>query len=253
MTSLLLLWSLALAQAETDDNEIIVWGDLAVERARQELISDFAAEGYTRVIERDGYLLLRSEQTWKGEVRVYDDGWVRVKRQPVQLRAPKTPWAKENTPGAWATCVLYPFACVKTGGQLVSKRKLDSQKGRALHATEPKITAFGDRVADRETDRRVNDLPDQLTALWEEGTPLAEGSELLVTPEDRRQALLEFWDSRTDTEWGDTIRVAVEAFIKAEVQTSEHAFSPDEVAHFNTERRATRELVLFRAAGGAPR
>ncbi|TNE84332.1 MAG: hypothetical protein EP330_29380 [Deltaproteobacteria bacterium] len=246
MTGLLLLAQLAVAQdAPEDDREIIVWGDLEVERARQEVIEDFEDMGYTQVIDRDGYTLLRSDQTWKGEVRIYDDGWVRMKRQPVQLRAPKTPWADENTAGAWATCILYPFACVKTGGQLVSKRKLDAQKGRALSASEDSVGAYGDRVADRAVDEKVNALPDRLTALWEEGVPLEEGSGRLDSMDARKEAILAFWDSRTDTEWGDMIREAVEAFIKAEVQTSKFPYSEAEIARFNERRHATRELVLF--------
>ena len=105
--------------------------------------------------------------------------------------------------------------------------------------------AYGDRVADRETDRTVNELPDQLIALWEQGEPL-EGQATLDSFEQRRAALLAFWDSRTDTEWGDTVRQAVEAFILAEVQTSDHPFSKHDVRRFNTGRVATRELVLHR-------
>lgn len=248
LSLLSLLFAPALAEEEGGEssNEIIVWGELAVERARQELIEDFGDAGYTERIERDGYVLLRSESAWKGEVRVYDDGWVDMKRQPVRLEAPDTPWAQKNSALAWASCVVYPFACLKTNGQLVSKRKLQAQKGRAFAETEPTIRGYGDRVADRETDRTINDLPDHLIALWEEGTPLA-GTAPLDSYEQRREALLAFWDSRTDTIWGDTVREAVEAFILAEVQTSLHPYTQAEVSHFNTGRTATRELVLNRA------
>ena len=143
--------------------------------------------------------------------------------------------------------MVYPFACIKANGQLVSKRKLQAQKGRSFAETEPTIRAYGDRVADRETERTVNDLPDRLIALWERGQPLeGEGEGELDSPEQRRQALLEFWDSRTDTAWGDSVREAIEAFILAEVQTSSYPYSDAEVRHFNTGRQATRELVLHR-------
>ncbi|MCO4744121.1 MAG: hypothetical protein KC912_04995 [Proteobacteria bacterium] len=226
-------------------NEIVVWGDLAVERARQEVIADFASEGYTDIIQRDNYVLLRSPAAWKGEIRVYDDGWVDMRRQPVRFAAPKTPWAPAGSPGAWASCILYPFACVKTGGQLVSKRKLQAQKGRTLTVAEPSIDGYGDRVADRETERTVNDLPDQLEALWLRGEPIM-GEAILETPADRRAALLEYWDSRTDTVWGDVVRNGVEAFIRAEVQSSMHPFSAEEIARFNDARQASRELTLVR-------
>jgi hypothetical protein len=153
------------------------------------------------------------------------------------------PWAKENSPLAYLGCLVYPWACISAGGQLVSGRKLEAQKVRTLETVYVDVQELGDRVADRETESTVNALPDDLEALWTEGVPLSEGP-TLETMEERKAALLEYWDSRTDTVWGDRVRVAVEAFIRAEVQGTEHAFAPEEVEQFNARRRCTRVLDL---------
>jgi len=224
-------------------HELWVYGDLRVEQAREEVIQAFANEGYTDVEEKGAYTRLRAEEPWKGEVRVYRDGWVRMKRRPAELRGPEMPWAKENSPLAYAGCLIYPWACISLGGQLVSGRKLQAQKVRTLESAYVDVQELGDRVADRETESIVNALPDRLEALWAEGEPL-DGGLPLPTMEERRAALLDYWESRTDTVWGDRVRVAVEAFLRAEVQGTEYGFSPEEVEAFNARRKCTRVLDL---------
>jgi len=94
-----------------------------------------------------------------------------------------------------------------------------------------------------ETESTVNALPEQLEELWYRGVPLSEGP-TLETMHERKVALLDFWDSRTDTVWGDRVRVAVEAFLRAEVQGTEHAYTREEVEDFNARRQCTRALDL---------
>lgn len=269
MTALLLLW-LGLAWADTPGasqpveapvpaeppasrsdpdgdsvHEIWVFGELMVDQAREELIEDLEAQGYTEVKDKGDYLLLRHPSPYMGEMRIYDDGWVRMKRQPVRLEAPEVPWAKKNSAGAWATCVLYPPACLKTGGQLVSQRRWYGVQARAIGATEDTIEVYADRVADYRTEETVNELPERLEALWEQGVPLDDGP-VLETREARREAVLRYWQSRTDTVWGDRVRLAVEAFLRAEVQTSEWALTDDEITAFNERRTCERRLDLRR-------
>jgi hypothetical protein len=224
-------------------HELWVYGDIRVEQAREEVVQAFADEGYTEVEDKGDYLRLRAEAPWKGEVRLYRDGWVRMKRRPVQFQGPEMPWAKKNSPLAYAGCLIYPWACISAGGQLVSGRKLQAQKVRALETAYLDVQELGDRVADRETESTVNTLPEQLEELWYRGVPLSEGP-TLETVQERKAALLDYWDSRTDTVWGDRVRVAVEAFLRAEVQGTEHAYTREEVADFNERRQCTRVLDL---------
>ena len=229
----------------TDDGveEIVVHGDILVEQARKQLMHDLQEEGYTDVEDMGDYVRMRHEEAWKGEVRVYDDGWIHVKRQPVRVQSRDLPWAEEGSPLAWASCALYPPMCLRTGGAMVGRRKWMGVQGRTLAAIDEDAQVLGDRVADASLDDRINQLPERLYALWDEGVPLS-GEAALTTPEARKQAILDYWDSRTDTIWGDRVRVAVEAFVRAEVQTSATPFTEAEIALFNAGRHCTRELDL---------
>src|SRR5262249_36815177 len=139
------------------------------------------------------------------------------------------PWAKRNSPLAWAGCVIWPYFCVRLSGATYSQRKWRQVEDDSVAALDPKVRTLGDRVADLSTDQTVQSLPDRLTALWEQGRPLAPGSPRLETPADRRRALYEYWASRTDTAWGQEVKDAVEAFCRAVVQTSDTPFTEDEL------------------------
>lgn len=225
--------------------EVIVHGDLMVERKRQAVLAELEQMGFTEHKDKGDYVVMHHEQVWKGEVWVYDDGWVRMKRRPLHFVGPEMPWARENSPLAIAGCVIYPWLCVRPGGVLVGRRKLKNAQARFLSEMEPELQDWGDALADRSTEETVNDLPQRLYALWEEGAPLT-GDALLPTPAGRRRALFDFWASRTDTEWGDEVRVAVEAFIRAEVQSSPFPFTEAELTAWQADAPTTRVLMLDR-------
>ncbi len=245
---LLLLLGLALAEEppppDEEVYEITVYGGPLVEQARRRLVQELGAEGYTDVERQEDHLRLRNEAAWKGEILLYDDGWVRVKRQPVQVLAPEMPGIRENSPVAWAACVVYPPRCVRVGGATVGRRKFQAQKGRTLARIDQDVQTYGDRVADRHLEGTLAELPDRLEALWTEGVPLR-GEAPVETPEDRRAALLDYWESRTDTLWGDQVRITVEAFLRSVVQEGPHAFTEEEVEAFNAQRRCERSLDLW--------
>ncbi len=223
---------------------IDVYGDLEVEVARRAVVEALRAEGFTEELRRDDYLLLRSEAGWRGEVRLYDDGWVLIKRQPVRFVPPDLGFAESGSPLSWLTCAL-PVFCLRAGGQLVGQRKFMAVETRTAGAVNYELTTLADEIADKAVGAAVNDLPERLAALWEEGVPLEDGP-AAASWSERRMALFAFWDSRTDTPWGDQVRDAVEAFIRAEVQTSEHPFSPAEIAALDARRTCRRPFTLSR-------
>jgi hypothetical protein len=232
--------------APTDvSEEVVVYARLRVAEAREAVIQELQDLGYTKLIEKDGAIVLRHEDPWKGDVWLHDDGWMRIRRQPVRVEAPATPWGKRNSATAWMGCVLYPFACVRPGGQIVSTRKFMAVETRTAGAVEPDVAVWADRVADLAVDEKVGTLPDRLTALWEQGVPLDPGPPLEGV-EARKLALLTYWESRTDTPWGEEVRAAVEAFVRSEVQHSDTPFTVDELDAFNARSRAGRPLVLDR-------
>lgn len=221
-------------------DRIIVYGDREIDPERDALEKRLMDKGYDKVIGKDGYTIFRHDESWKGEFRVYDDGWVRYKRQPVQFRPNK------NNALGWASCALL-FPCLRSGGQTLSQRKWQGVRRRALQDADTLGRKWADRVADRSVDRRVERLPDQLEALWDEGVPLVDGAPKLPDVESRKAAILDHWESRTDTVWGDRVRAVIELFIRAEVQTSPWPFTDEEIRAFNARRTCEAVLDLDRS------
>jgi len=227
-----------------EEEEIVIYGEHLVEQARKELIGALQAEGYDQVIDKGKYILVRSDAAYKGEIRIYDDGWVKMKRQPIRIASRDLPWAKQGSALSWASCVIMIPACIRTGGQFVGRRKWLGVQERTMGAIEDEVQNLADRVADVNTQVTVNELPAKLMALWTEGTPLEPTDRRATDRQDRKEAILDYWDSRTDTVWGDRVREGVESFIRSEVQNSDTPFTPEEIADFNKRRSCTREPVL---------
>ncbi len=228
------------SESESDDTStVVVYGELLVDQARSKVAKELQRQGYTERIREEDYTIYRHSEAWKGEVRVYDDGWVRIKRQPVQFKPP------EKSPLGWATCVLPPL-CIKAGGQTVSKRIHMSQRRFALSSLGPLAQQYGDRVADLRVDRQLESLGDDLDTLWTTGKPFGSDEAPLVSPLERRTYILKYWESRTDTIWGRRVRAATEAFIREVIQYSDHALSEADIATFNANRTCEQALDLNR-------
>jgi hypothetical protein len=216
----------------------VVYGEHLVQQSRKKVEAELVSQGYDQITRKEGYTLYRHDSTWKGEVRVYDDGWVQIRRQPVRLGPPE---------GLHPLFCVFVTPCVRPGGQTVGKAKFSAQKRRALVDLQPLARQYGDRVADLHVDDMLNTLPDKLLALWETGAPLEDGEAPLPTLAERKVALLAYWDSRTDTVWGRRVRAAVETFIRAEVQAGPNPFTAAEVQAFNAKRRSETALDLDRS------
>lgn len=212
--------------------EIVVYGELQVTKARAAVVQQLTDMGYdAEVIDRGNAVVYRHHDPWKGEVVLYDDGWMQVKRQPMYVEGRQMPWARRNTPLAWAGCVLWPWLCVRMGGALYGERKWRQVEDDSVYLLDPKVRNLGDKIADLATGTTVDGLPDRLQLLWDRGIPLTSPSDpLLATPAERRRAIFEYWASRTDTAWGDQVRDAVEAFCMGVVQRSDDPYTPDELA-----------------------
>ena len=151
-----------------------------------------------------------------------------------------------HSAGAWLGCVLYPFACVRPGGQVVGTRKFRSVETRTSESVSPDVSEWADRVADLAVGEKAQVLPDRLQALWDDGVPLEEGAPTVDSPEARRAAILAYWESRTDNEWGEALRRVVESFVRGVVQNSDHPYTDREIRQFNRRSRAGRPFTLER-------
>lgn len=248
---ILFAWLLvAHAEEPRGVEEVIVYAQRELEEARRQVEEKILEAGYDRVIERNGRTIYRHERPYMGQLVVDDDGWVVFQRQPVRIDPPDL-GKKENSALSWAGCLLWPTACVRVGGQVVSKQKLNSYERRVIEHVQADVEAWNARISDVAIKEKVAQLPEQLDALWEDGRPL-QGNTTLATHAERRRALLEFWGSRTDTPWGEEIRAAVEAFCRGVVQHSDHPFTQDEIDAFNARSRAARAFTLDRVEADRP-
>jgi hypothetical protein len=250
VTLLLLALGLALGAPEPAEDaeageEIVVYGELRVKEARAKVVADLEALGFTRVKDKDGKLVMRHAQNWKGKVVFHDDGRLQFKRQPPEAAMPDTFFKRASPLVGWVPCVVVPTACVKVGGWVVSERKLGAVHRDARAAVDPSLQDLSERQADLAIDRKLDDLDARLAACWERGVPLdGDASQILSTPAERRLHLLRFWQTRTDTVWGDRMRDPVEGFLRNVVQESEHPVTAEELVRVNADREGLRQLEL---------
>lgn len=223
-----LLSVLAFAAPEPEaSEEITVWGDPAVQQARDAVIGELDALGYRKLKERADRLVLINEQRWKGKVVLYDDGRLSTRRTGPAFKQLEPIAGTRIRP--YPLCVISPTSCVWAGAWVVSERKWRHIEDEVSRETAVEIVALNDRMADAALSDTLDALPDRLEALWDRGVPIT-GTEPLPTPEARRAALLAYWESRTDTVWGRQVQAVVEGFVRGVVQSGEHPFTDAELA-----------------------
>ena len=234
----------SVAQDEpTPEFEIIVDGELEVEIARKAVASELKQRGYLPKKRKKNYILFRHPQDWKGEIRLYNDGGVRMKRQPIQLRVPDIPALGK---GAALLCLVSPTSCIRARGQTVSRRKFMGVKVRTLEGIRDEVQNYTEAISNFHTDQRVAELPDALARLWEQGVPMSGLDVVLATPMDRKAEMLRFWESRTENAWGKRVRATTEVFIREVVQNSDTPFTDQEIERFNRTRKCKAALNLER-------
>ena len=241
-----LAWAQPVVGAEVEaepGDEIVVYGERRVKQARDKLLSDLQHLGYRTLIDKGDRVVLKHETSWKGKVVVYDDGYLDLRRQGVKGTMPDTFFRDASPLVGWVPCLIVPTACVKVGGVVVSKRKLEHVEARTLRAVQPAVHDLNARMADLATDHKLEALPQALEACWDDGVPLM-GDGPLPTAEARREHLLAFWASRTDTVWGERVREQVEAFLRGVVQRSAFALDAAQLQAFNERSPAGRPLEL---------
>jgi hypothetical protein len=217
--------------------EITVWAE-RIEAARDAVVQDIQELGYTRnTRERDGKTVFVHEEGWKGKVVLYDDGRIATRRTGVSGREMEPIAGTRIRP--YFLCAIVPTACVRAGSWYVSDRRWMQIEDEVARETAQTVTQLNDRMADAATASVVASLPDKLERLWTAGAPL-QGEASLQSWEARRQAVLSYWDSRTETAWGEEVRKVIEAFVRGEIQRSEHPYTEQEIAAFEASRRSSR-------------
>ncbi len=235
-------------QAPRADAEIIVHGELEVQQAKKALNQQLVDLGYTPRRRSDGRTVYIHQDGWRQKLIMDDDGYVYFRQRPPHVTGPpETGLVYDDWPILpWTTCVFFPPACVNIGSVPRNHRLKLKDKERTLVASQDELVRYADALAGEAlADRLYEEVPDLLDAIWLEGRHLEQPELALPDASSRRQAILEFWISRTDNSYGDAVREVVEAYMVYVVNDSSEPFTEEEIAWANATRRCERALVLW--------
>ncbi len=236
------------SEEDSDDGvyTVVVVAERRVEMARQALYEVARDAGFRRIKIKDDRVILRHEQSWKGDIVVHDDGRVKVKRQPVRFEPP----VKNPRPVDYLWCVLFPL-CIRPAGQTYGARKWKAAEARALATIRPEMEQLSTRISALGLARRVEDLPVRLDALWERGEAL-DGGDVIPTPAGRREAVATFWLTRTDTPEGQVVRDVIQAWARNVIQYSDDPFTADELAQIRAASMHPEPFLPERVPASSP-
>lgn len=232
-------WSLvALAEEPQPEvsEEITVLGQ-RVEAAREQVVARIVDLGYDRVKDKDGKVVFRAEQNWKGKVVLTDEGTLRVRR--TGPRGKEMPTIPGTSIRPYPLCLVAPTACVSMGAWTVSDRRWAGIERGVADATAEDLESLSSAMADEALALKLEVLPERLDGLWTRGESLFWGRPSVPTVEARRAELLEFWDTRTETAWGWPVRDAVGSFIRAVVEQGPTPYTEEEKSAFEASRSSS--------------
>lgn len=219
------------------DETVIVTGDAAVMKARDELSLKLRSEGYKRS-ERDGeYTVYKNDIGYRPQFWVHDDGWILIKPQPIRVRSPGKSFADQGSPLNYLWCIpTLMTACVSLGSGALGPRQYDGIRGDLVDATRPEVERLNDAVVRAHLSSRLyKDIPTDLARIWADETQ---------SYAERHRMLFLFWDSRTENEAGLAARAAIRSFLIGVVQQSPNPFTAAELAALNAKRSSLDPLEL---------
>jgi hypothetical protein len=255
VASLLLLLLAGTARAESEEEkpepskdrapteEMTVIGDSEVARRRQAVINNLRVLGYREHRRKDGRSMFRPDIPWKPSVLMDDDAYIVLRRTPVRIDPP----GKKDNKLRYLWCLppmTISAACIRVGGQVISKRKLAHAKEEVARATRYEIRMWREAVISRAMEKRVNtQVPDLLDDIWERGQPDGPEGPLLADVTERRAAILQLWSSRSCTPEGAMVRKVIADFVRYEIQASSSPVTIAEMTSINAANRCGDSLL----------
>ena len=224
--------------------EIIVFGEMEIQRKRAKVIENLRHLGYREVKEKDGRSVLRPAVPYKPTVIVDDDAWIHTKRSPVRVDPP----GKKDNKLRYLWC-LPPFtitaACIQVGGQVISERKLAHFKADVARATSYEVRQWREVLIAHAMEKRLGEeVPDMLDDIWTEGKTDDHDAPLLDDHTQRRAVIMDFWASRSCVPEGDAVRRVAADFITEVIQHSEYPATVTEIEATNGAQRCPESIPL---------
>ena len=209
--------------------EIIIYGERELAQKRGLLDSQLQDQGYTVKKRTDDRTVYRPVVYWKPSVIIYDEGYMIIRRSPFRME----PWVggKKGNKLRYLSCIPpFTILCMRSGW-LVSNRKLEHSKTKIVEESTPSLEAWQAVVFALSTENRLqNEIPKMLDELWFDGLNIDNQDEIISTQDERRERIVQFWESRSCTPEGERARLLVEDYILYEVQRSESPFGTQEIA-----------------------
>lgn len=211
--------------------EITVYGEPLVRQARWDLVIALKRMGWEPKQRSGGHTVFKPPRPWLGRADLTADGelsfrypLVRFKRPGLANTTPDDPTETNpnliRDPGGHVGSegITLPAAQARMW-LLPSRRILDGWYERTRKQVEPEIRTL--RVAQRDTavKGQLEELVEDLDALWEEGEPLV-GTQP-VPKEKRLNAVLLHWATRAESFEGAQSTVAIETWLRNTVEVTE--------------------------------
>jgi hypothetical protein len=218
--------------------EVVVWGRLAVDKARDALVQQFEGLGYRVVRRRDGRTIFRGQD---GKITLLPSGELVFGAAP--------PRFVDQPPESYTKDPRYedldPDPMVQGAGVSVAfpgGPKLQTRRDEILRETRDELDAYVAVMRRTAFEEMLQALPERLDLLWKEGVPLEPGDAVLPTPEARRRAVLEHWATRVETPEGQRTCAAIEAWLSSVIEASQTPITEAERQEFEPRRKDGREL-----------
>lgn len=222
---------------EPADETVYIYGNRAVQKAREELTLKLRSEGYTRHERQGNVTIYKNTIPYHPQVIVHDDGWIYLRRQPPRIHSPGHSFADQGNKLNYLWCIpTLGTACVSVGGWAIGERKLSRLQGDVLDATRTEVETLNTAVMREHLLHRLNvDIPSDLARIWTDDS---------LPPDMRHAILYTYWDLRTDGEAGDAARGAIRAYLIGVVQASKDPITTEELRQLNAGRKGLPALDL---------
>ncbi len=208
--------ALPATQDEEDaDDVVLVIGEHIIAERRAAIVRKMESLGWRSRLARDGVIHFHGAEAWMGKAKLYPSGDLEFIFVPVTVSTPKGYEANYQTFGMeHGNPPVQPSIGANFGSP--SPKKVDAAQQEVRAQVDPLVKEYRAAIQGRALSAELEELPDRLHRLWFDGV----GLDLvpLKTNAERRQAILDFWATRTDTPEGRAVMRQVEAFVHSVVQ-----------------------------------
>lgn len=222
-------------EPETSGEVMVIQAHRELERTRAALEQAILAQGFRRLVDRQGRTVFPRPALWKTKVVLYDDGRIELRTRGLVPMMILPSYTAEEDKGEEEVTVMLHGAGLISGPRTV--QKVESQ---LLEAVEPALVQWRDALWAEGLAVRRTALREELREVWTEGR--SPDGQVLPEPAQRRAWILEAWLNTSDNEAGEAVRAEIEVFLDEVVQGSTTPLTPAEVEAVNARRAFERRL-----------